>query len=230
MLARQQWLYTTRTYDCLLDDEAMPQNNGVPDEASLQRYVTKIVKPGGQAIPLPVGMLKYVGGVSTTVPGQPSIREPNYRLLLTHHLVPLAAVPIALINDQAPAASYTNGLLAGDLALGCVNSVAFPPDATNQRAPGTLLLESIDPVPEVSALGDRIYTITYTIAVFNPPGQLGTGLDANSHAIGHNHLLDKDGKYYEVSTDGTSNYPYVQNGTRRSTYLGVDFATLFRCP
>lgn len=249
MLARGTWVYEDRSYAAdaagIYNDATMIAGgfidaNGNPDEATLQRYITKVTYPGGQALPLPVQSFKYVDGSATQVPGQPTVRDPNYRWEITWHQVPLLAVPIALINDLS-LGTYTNGLLAADLALGCVNSANFPAKAKNPRAPGTLLLESIKPIPKISALGDRIYDITYVIAVYNPPGHLGTGLDDNNVPIGHNHLIQKVPgsnavKWREVSSDGSSNYQsgspngYKQNGTRQSPYLGVDFNTLFRVP
>jgi hypothetical protein len=185
-----------------------------------------VVKPGGQNLPLPVGTYKFVDDASA-VPGQPGIREPNYRWIITWFGIPEAAVPIALLNQLAPAGSYTNALLAADQALGCVNSTTFPAGAAQALPVGTVLLESIDPgEPIVDVLGNRTFNVTYFLAVFSPKGLQ----DANGNAVGHQHIIKKSNpwKYTEITASGASNFAGKTDGL--NLYNWFDLNKLFRVP
>lgn len=195
-------------------------NGGVRDESLLTRYVSKVVEPGGQYLTLPGDCFKFVAYDGGDVPpvglgGRPVMQGTgrmliHFNMQLTWHMVPESMVPCALVR---PFPLVADGPQAIDNALGKVN------DATFAGYPaGTLLLTGVRFRPYRSALGKRIYDITYQIKFFKPE----TGK-------GHNHIFKQfggEGRWYETTTDGTTNLIVQTAG--RSIYDWYNFKTLFR--
>ena len=216
LLARMQVMYETLYYD-IVADGLMPQYQGGPDEASLQRYISPYVYPSGDSISVPVNTFKFVP-VSPTVgtavvPGVP----PRYRVfhewVLIWESVPKLAIGSLLINPAA--ATFTI-----DKSLGHVNSLPFPSSGPTQCPPGTLLLTACNPTPIRSPFGDRLFRVEFRFKYFN------FGTDVNGNAIGHQHYVNNDNNYYEITTTGTTNFVNQTDGV--SYYNWYDFNTMFR--
>jgi hypothetical protein len=187
--------FETLTYDVLTDDimvlRGFADSNGNPDEAMLQRYCTKVVRPGMEYLTLPPGGFKYVGptagGKPVDVQGGPGRLTPNYDLSVTWHLVPLECVGTAALNPQLDEPPIDN-------CLGTVNSLPFPafPDTApagvmtvNVASPGgnykvgdvlsvlggTPIIRAMLQVVAVSGSGGVTVAVPLTRGVYGPTGK-----------------------------------------------------------
>jgi hypothetical protein len=208
--------FETLTYDILDDAHLQTYTapgipNPTPDESSLQRYVTKIVQPGGEYLALPYGSFKIVRTGTPPVPGQPGKIVPAADLFLTWHQVPIAAVGMLLYNPN-----LVNPAI--DLSMGRINALTFA-----GCAPGTLLCMTPKIVPIRSAFGDRIVDVEYHFKFFDPKPQLASIRGWNTI------YWAEDSGYREVSVDGIA-YPLTVAGVHQydSNGMAADFAALFR--
>lgn len=210
----------------IVSDEMMPRDqNGNPDESTLQRYVILTTSSGDQYLTLPQGGFNYinVAGTKKTVLGQPGIIVPQDTCILRWLQVPLGAVSKRLYN---PAPYFKNYPL--DDYRGCVNLSTFL-----GQPPGCVLFTSAVAEPCVSAFGNLLYTVILNFRVFNP------GLDSDGRPIGHNHLYAIDSGapnghagYFEVVTGNGTNI-VIQGPVGDQTNVGPgamlpdDYANIF---
>lgn len=124
--------FETLPYDIMTDQEMVlagfVTSDGVPDEATLKRYVTVQPGPGMEYLQLPQGGFKFVGPVipdgagglkPAPLLGGPGKLVPNYDLTLTWHMVPKSCVGMSLFNPQLNAPPI-------DICLGKVNKGPVP--------------------------------------------------------------------------------------------------------
>lgn len=237
LYAKMRVTYETLTYD-VLDDADMVVNgytvNGVPDEATLARYVTLRTHPSAEYLTLPQGSFKIVlsannlgpfalPAVGPAVPGAPGRIVPGYDVSLTWHRIPRSCIGSRLWNPNLARPPI-------DMAIGCVNSVTFA-----GCPPGTLLCLPPDIRPIRSATLDRIADIEYRLKWFQVLGADGTPLkDINGNTVGHNHLFLTTAQgvpaagYYEVSSDGQTNMD--NKAVNKNIYNWCDLNALFRVP
>lgn len=146
-------LYTSRTYGVFDDNNPGLQGaaadpngaanplDGLPDEATLLRYVTKLYKPTNRAITIPRALMQWVPqGAEPAAPIMEAIgkREPGIELTYVHHLRP--DVPRAAIAQ----------------AMGKVNDAAF-----DGYEAGTLLCNEPDIEPIVLPIGEIAYDVHF---------------------------------------------------------------------
>jgi hypothetical protein len=174
-LARMTLVYTSLTYDIkedtdpnvigLAEDATGVANPlaGLPDEARLTRYVTRLYRPAHRVVTIPQALMQWVpippNEPAGTILEATGKSEPGLELTYIHHLRP--DVPINAIQQ----------------AMGKVNQYTFDGFPAE-----TLLCEAPDIRPIVSPIGDRIYDVQFRF-VFRPK------YNANGVATGHNHFL-----------------------------------------
>ena len=246
--ARVSVVYETLTYEILSDKQmvnaGLVDRWGNPDESTLRRYVTKVIKPSAEYLSLPQGSFQYVvasAPAGLAVIGQPGKITPVYDMSLTWHHVPREAIGSLLYN-----AGLTTPVL--DQAIGKVNVKPFAGCMA-----GTLLCMPPDIRPIRSPLGDRIYDVEYRFKWLNL-GTVPVGIFGAGDPIGHNHLYAGKpqlnnahaGGYYEV-TGGLASGAFAGPGTTNikinpatgantfgvdgaNIYDWCDFAPLFQVP
>lgn len=228
--ARLTVQFDTRMYDIMSDADFTNVTGGDVDEARLIRYVTKTFRPSGENLAL-AGNAYYFAGLgntpATAVPLSNTVTKQivTYNLALTWHFIPEAGVPSTFINPGSPN-------LAIDNCLGRVNNDYF-----HGCRQGTLLLMAVELKPMISALGNRIYDITYMFKYMNP----AISNDINGYAIGHNHVfrpygandVPRTNRWWEMiaskilaTTGPKTNFVVRTDGM--NPYDWADFKTLFR--
>lgn len=211
--------YAALAYD-VLPDNLIQKTAGVPDESYLQRYVTRLPRPQGDALTLPQGAMKFVDTAAGATADQRSIPfgvakvQPSYDISLVWHWIPTNCVPSKIIRSGSTD-------LAIDSTLGKVNSATF-----DNCEPGTLLLTGAELQPDRMANGERAWHITYRMKYIakTPAAQTDQG--------SHNTLIFLNTatgliKYSEVSSDGLT-HALTVNGSH--LYDAADFRALFRPP
>lgn len=200
---------------------------GKPDESYWQRYITKIAKPSGEFLTLPVS-----GGVPPTHSYRwagtgeavaPVVERGIGRLLascnlqVTWHQVPERAVPSIFVNPDLTEPAMI------DTTIGKVNNALF-----NGFRKGTLLLLGVSMNPFRSPFGDRIFDIVFMLKYFEPLAPTSPSTDPVS---GHNFVYKpyNPGRgWREVTSDGTGNLSAMTDG--KSIYDWANFRDLFRVP
>lgn len=223
LTARLTVQYDIHTYDIATDGEMIAAGavdaNGNPDEASLLRYVTKIVKPKGRNIGVTAGAFFYAEDPNKgqQFQGSPPKLMATTDLTLIWHQVPLTAIPQRTWNPELTPASAA----AADDYLGHVNSVPF----ANQPA-GTVLYLGADVRAKRSALGDRIFDVEYHFDVFseghNKVPRVAPRLSTDPPTTPPKFI------YTEVSTDGQPHPEPAPRGVH--IYNSADLNDLFRVP
>ncbi len=209
-LGKMTLLYEDVPYELLEDNEILV--NGVPDESTLKRYVTPGGEPKTEIVPVPQGRFLYVGAIPNVVPGQPGKRFGVQDIEFIWERVPKEAIGMRSVNPTASSFPI-------DDLLGKVNNANFP-TGTSAFREGTLLLVGAKPRPIRSGLGDRLYNLHYRF-LFKDIKRSAVNVP-----ISHQYLLNRDGIFYEVTTDGTSNLSTKTDGL--SLYDWGNFAELFR--
>ena len=227
-IARLRVRYETRTYEILSDKQMIDGGfvlGGVPDEATLKRYITILPRPKGTYIQVPAGPppndgMKFVPGGQPVGPPGPGKIQCTADLQIIHHLLPEHAVPSILVN---PALLASGNLGAIDKAIGKVNSA---PLLGNE--PGTLLYLPPEFVPRRGPRGERLWDVHHMIerARFTPAV-------APRLYAGHNFVLRRqdDGtlRYQEVSANGAT---LADTSTTEGLHIydAVDLLPCFRPP
>lgn len=193
--AKVSLLYETVTWK-ILSDAKMKENGyvdpsfGNPDEATVQRYVTKFYQPTAEYLTLPFMGMVWSEQLSTpvdlsvqpvAVPGSLGVLVPATEIMYLWRQVP--GRPLAL-----------------DTHIGSVNDAEF--DGYRR---GTLLLTSIDLKPYRWFLGQIVWDITYKMKYFEPQTK------PHRNAAG-NIITDANGIPYDSTTDRT--------GTAINEYYG----------
>lgn len=240
--------YQTVSYEIRSDITIARDSNGLPDESSLQRYVTKLPQPSTKYQTLPQGSFVMVAQNNPpdqlVYPGTPGRRELEADYSITWHHIPTPAVGLSLINPYMPATVTAGGVPVDYVppiedCLGCVNLYPF---AGCRK--GTLLLTAVVIKPVQSPIGMRLWDIEYRFKWF---GVRSADRINSKYSYGHNlalYVTCPNPGYYELvsspvvvapnSTSTTllnSNYNRAPNPLDfKNIHSYRDFATLFRVP
>lgn len=185
---------------------------GVPDEATLKRYVTIVPKPFSRIITLPRGIHRWVPEAGeTTAPVMESISKPEggEETAVSQYWLPF--------DPSRHARPLYN----------TVNRCTFL-----GWAPGTLLFKNVEVTPMMLPYVHRVYNAGFHFVGMAKIKTTGDGATpARPRIVGHNFYLrffpTAGGRaafydYRELSSDGTT------TGTK--PFRMVDFAPLFRPP
>lgn len=223
-LAELQLQYTSLTYKIVEDSATLGTTgmwSGIPDEARLLRYVTRLPKPMGKILTLPQGMMRVQGpfdqpGGTNAYGAKPGIireglpfRVGGAKLTYIHHVRP-----------DVPSAAIQN-------CLNTVNNAVFDGFYPAE----TLLFEDVDIKPFNSPLGDRVYDIHYFFK-YQPNVS-----PVSKVARGHNFVLRKVitalgppvtavMDYVPITTDGQARNSATD--PTNTPFRLTDFNSLFR--
>jgi len=215
--ARMKVAHESLTYDIREDNDTLVTNltgTGFPDEARLNRYVTKVVQPQAEYISLGYGCMRYVGGPNAggAVPFSVGKILVSWDVALTWHGVPIEAVATQAINP-----GIGSNIAFIDLALGRVNDRTFA-----GYAAGTMLFVMANIVPHRSATGRRTYDCEYRFKFFLP---------GHHKILTSNNAANASGKigFVEISSDGSAHAINPSLGDGYHVYDVAFMDTLF-CP
>lgn len=210
-LARCRVRYDWLSYEVLTDAQMVERGHtagGVPDEATLRRYVTILPKPKAQYLGLPAGSMKYVSDQAEVTPGPGKIQA-TADLQITHHLVPEHAVASILVNPTLQASGAQGAL---DTTPGKVNSATILGVTA-----GKLLCLPPELNPRRGPRGERLWDVVHYWEFFDKKHNYVPRLVAG--------VLS----YVEVTADGVT---LADSSTTagKHIYDAADFAPMFRPP
>jgi hypothetical protein len=193
--AKSDITFETLTYEIMSDEDMVEfgfvDDAGNPDESELVRYVTILTNPSAEYLTLPQGGFYFFvpgyTGEAVVVQGGVGKIVCSYDLAITHHSIPRAAVPSAILNPGTANPAIDN-------SLGCVNATEFA-----GQPPASLLLVGAALRPVRSTVGDRLYDLELHWKYLNAQTPVNDPQTGNPIPVGN------QGVYYQGQAATDSN-------------------------